>query len=188
MLKPITFLLQLFRKYSSVLRFIFMFLGSYFVFSMFYNAYLIFFRSETYFPDYLTHIVGVQSEALIKSFGYNSTVLPHQTEPSMKLFVNEVYLARIVEGCNSVSIIILFTAFILSFFGRLKSTIIYILAGAVIIYAMNIIRIAILAIGLYEYPQYSSILHSVVFPLIIYGTVFILWVIWVQIFSNSVKT
>ncbi|MDT0651016.1 exosortase family protein XrtF [Autumnicola edwardsiae] len=180
-------MLQLFRKYSSVLRFIFMFLGSYFVFSMFYNAYLIFFKSEVYFPDFLTHIVGVQSEALISSFGYNATVIPHQTEPSMKLFVNENYLARIVEGCNSVSIIILFTAFILSFFGKLKATLLYILAGSVIIYAMNIIRIAILAIGLYEYPQYSSFLHSIVFPLIIYGTVFILWVLWVQLFSKSVK-
>jgi exosortase family protein XrtF len=164
-----------------------MFLGSYFVFSMFYNAYLIFFKSEVYFPDFLTHIVGVQSEALISSFGYNATVLAHQTEPSVKLFVNENYLARIVEGCNSVSIIILFTAFILSFFGKLKATLLYILAGSVIIYAMNIIRIAILAIGLYEYPQYSSFLHSIVFPLIIYGTVFILWVLWVQLFSKSVR-
>jgi exosortase family protein XrtF len=105
----------------------------------------------------------------------------------MKLIVNEAYMARIVEGCNAISIIILFASFVLSFFGKLKLTLLYLLAGTVIIYAMNIIRIAILAIGIYEYPQYTEFLHSIIFPLIIYGTVFLLWVIWVRIYSRKQK-
>jgi len=129
--------------------------------------------------------VAKQSEALISSFGYNAQILPHQSELSMKLIVNDVYLARIVEGCNAISIIILFASFVLSFFGKLKLTLLYLLAGAVIIYAMNIIRIAILAIGIYEYPGYTDFLHSIIFPLIIYGTVFILWLIWVRIYSQK---
>jgi exosortase family protein XrtF len=131
--------------------------------------------------------VAKQSEILISSFGYNAQILPHQSELSMKLIVNEVYLARIVEGCNAVSIIILFIAFVLSFFGRLKLTLLYLLAGSVIIYAMNIIRIGILAVGIYEYPQHTEFLHSIIFPLIIYGTVFLLWVIWVRIYSQKQK-
>jgi len=129
--------------------------------------------------------VAKQSEALISSFGYNAQILPHQSELSMKLIVNDVYLARIVEGCNAISIIILFASFVLSFFGKLKLTLLYLLAGAVIIYAMNIIRIAILAIGIYEYPGYTDFLHSIIFPLIIYGTVFILWLVWVGIYSQK---
>jgi exosortase family protein XrtF len=131
--------------------------------------------------------VAKQSEILISSFGYNAQILPHQSELSMKLIVNEVYLARIVEGCNAVSIIILFIAFVLSFFGRLKLTLLYLLAGSVIIYTMNIIRIGILAVGIYEYPQHTEFLHSIIFPLIIYGTVFLLWVIWVRIYSQKQK-
>ncbi|WP_373059712.1 exosortase family protein XrtF [Zunongwangia sp. H14] len=181
-------MLKLFRKYGSVLRFMGMFLGSYFVFSMFYNAYLKFFRSEKYFPDFITHLVGVQSETIIDAFGYDGAVLPHKTELSMKLFVNDYYLARIVEGCNSISIIILFTAFILSFFGKPRPSLLYIFAGSVIIYAMNVLRIALLAIGLYELPQYTSFLHSIMFPLIIYGTVFILWLIWVRNYSKVRKS
>jgi len=180
-------LLKLFVKYKSVLRFIFMFLGSYLVFTLIYNLYLEFFRSPVYYPDYFTHLVAKQSEALINSFGYNAQILPHQSELSMKLIVNEVYLARIVEGCNAISIIILFAAFVLSFFGRLKVTLFYLLAGAVIIYAMNIIRIAILAVGIYEYTEYTEFLHSIIFPLIIYGTVFLLWIIWVRIYSRKQK-
>ncbi len=164
-----------------------MFLGSYLVLTLIYNLYLEFFRSPIYFPDYITHLVAKQSEILISSFGYNAQILPHQSELSMKLIVNEVYLARIVEGCNAISIIILFIAFVLSFFGRLKLTLLYLLAGSVIIYAMNIIRIGILAVGIYEYPQHTEFLHSIIFPLIIYGTVFLLWVIWVRIYSQKQK-
>lgn len=178
-------MLELFAKYKSVLRFIFMFLGSYLMFSVFYQLYLKHFSSEVYYPDIITHLVAKQSEILINSFGYDAHIQPNQFEPSMKLFVNNTYLARIVEGCNAVSIMILFTAFVLSFFGKLKMTLLFIFAGIVIIYAMNILRIAILAVGIYELPQHTEFLHSIIFPLIIYGTVFLLWVIWVRIYSKS---
>ncbi|MFD1094145.1 exosortase family protein XrtF [Salegentibacter chungangensis] len=180
-------MLQLFKKYNTVLRFIFIFLGSYFIFSLFYNGYLVFFRSSVYYPDFITHLVAKQSESLIKSLGYSADILPHQTELSMKLYVNKTYLARIVEGCNAISIMILFSSFILAFFGRLKLSLIYILAGSVLIYAMNLIRIALLAIGIYEYPEYASFSHSILFPLVIYGTVFFLWVLWVRIYANTRK-
>ncbi len=160
-----------------------MFLGSYLVFSVIYNLYLKYFRSPVYYPDYITHLVARQSESLINSFGYKAAIIPNKTELSMKLIVNETYLARIVEGCNAISIMILFAAFVLSFFGKLKLTLFYIFAGAVIIYGMNIIRIAILAVGIYEFPQHTEFLHSIIFPLIIYGTVFLLWVIWVRIYA-----
>jgi len=178
-------LLQLFKKYKSVLRFILIFLGSYFIFSILYNGYLEFFQSQKYYPDFFTHLVAVQSETIIESLGYTSKILPHQQELSMKLFINNVFLARVVEGCNAISVIILFISFVLSFFAKIKTTFLFILAGTVIIYAMNILRIALLAIGIYEYPQHSEFLHSIVFPLVIYGTVFLLWIIWVRIFSKT---
>lgn len=178
-------MLQLFAKYKSVLRFIFMFLGSYLVFSVMYHFYLEYFSSEEYYPDYITHIVAKQSQNLIAVLGYDAQVLPHQYELSMKLYVNNTFLARIVEGCNAVSIMILFASFVLSFFGKMKTTLLFIFAGLVIIYAMNIIRIAVLAVGIYELPQHTEFLHSIVFPLIIYGTVFLLWVIWVRIYSQN---
>lgn len=177
-------MLQLFKKYRSVLQFILIFLGSYFIFSVLYNGYLILFESSVYYPDFFTHLVALQSEAVIESLGYSSKISISPEEPSLQLYINEVFLARVIEGCNSISIIILFTSFILSFFAKLKVTLLYIFTGAVIIYTVNIIRIVILTIGIYEYPQYTTFLHSVIFPLIIYGTVFILWVIWVRLFSK----
>ncbi|HSP11726.1 MAG TPA: exosortase family protein XrtF [Salegentibacter sp.] len=178
-------MLKLFVKYKSVLRFILIFLGSYFILSLFYNWYLDVFKSEVYYPDYVTHMVARQTEMLISSFGYAAQIEPHQYHLSMKLMINDQYLAQIVEGCNAMSIMVLFIAFILAFFGRLKTTLAFLLAGLVIIYAMNIIRIAILSIGIYEFPQHTEFLHTIIFPLIIYGTVFLLWILWVYIYSKN---
>lgn len=178
-------MLQLFKKYKSVIRFILIFLGSYFIMSLFYNIYLELSNSSKYFPDFFTFLVSVQTEAVIEFLGYASKIIPHESEDSMKLFINDHFLVRIVEGCNSISIIILFTSFILAFFAEAKKSILFILAGSVIIYVMNIIRIAILTVGIYEYPHRGEFLHSIFFPLIIYGTVFLLWIIWVRIYSKT---
>jgi len=111
--------------------------------------------------------------------------VPHSTEPSVKLIVNGQYLARVVEGCNSVSVIILFVAFIVAFSGKWKTTFFYILSGSVLIYSVNLLRVVLLSMWLYHYPEYKEVLHAVVFPVIIYGMVFLLWVFWVNRFSKT---
>ena len=138
-----------------------------------------------YYPDFITNLVAKQSSELISSFGYEAEVMPHDTETSMKLYINQTYLARIVEGCNAVSIIILFIAFIISFSEKLKITVLFLVAGGTLIYAVNILRIAILAIAIYKYPEYTDTLHGVVFPAIIYGMVFLLWMIWVRMLPKT---
>lgn len=178
-------MLQLFTKYKPVLFFILTFLGSYFIFSLIYNIYLDFSGSSKYFPDFFTHLVAVQSQAVIESLGYPAHLVPHRGEDSVMVFINDLLLARIVEGCNSISVIILFTSFVLSFFSDVKSTLFFIIAGSVIIYVMNIVRIAFLTIGIFEYPGYAEFMHSILFPLVIYGTVFLLWIFWVRIFSKN---
>lgn len=179
---------QLFKKYASVIRFIFTFLGVYLILAFFYNLYLNNFESSTYYPDFLTYIVGVLSEMTISALGYETELSSGFPESTMHLMVNGKFVARIIEGCNSVSIIILFVSFMLAFFGRVKPTLFYILAGSLIIYITNIFRIGVLAVGIYEFPQHAHFLHSIAFPLIIYGTVFLLWVFWIAIYSKQIRT
>ena len=47
--------------------------------------------------------------------------------------------------------------------------------------------IALLSYALYYYPTYEELLHGTVFPLFIYGVVFLLWVFWVLKFSAYAK-
>jgi len=142
---------------------------------------------STYYPDYLTNLVAKQSESLLHTFGYNASIAPHPEEPSMKLIINNKFVARVVEGCNSISILILFISFMIAFAGKFKPTFLYILAGSVLIYVVNLLRIAILSIGLYHYPWRREELHTVIFPLIIYGMVFLLWMFWINRFSSLKK-
>ncbi len=135
----------------------------------------------------MTNLVAKQSESLLDSFGYETKVINHEEEASMKVIINDKYVARVVEGCNAISIIILFIAFIAAFSDTVRKTALFILAGSVLIYAINLIRIVVLSIGLYHYPWRKDILHTVIFPLIIYGTVFLLWMFWVNQFAKKVK-
>lgn len=181
-------LFRLVKKYAAVIRFIFIFLGTYLLFAFLYNLYLQKSGSGVDYPDYLTYLVALQSEALVDALGYNSEIKSGYPEITMHLIVNGKFVARIIEGCNAASIIILFVSFMLAFFGKPKPTLLYIFAGIVIIYVTNILRIALMAIGIYEYPWHSYFLHTIAFPLVIYGTVFILWVLWIRIYSNQIKT
>ncbi|MBV1923046.1 MAG: exosortase family protein XrtF [Flavobacteriaceae bacterium] len=172
-------------KYKSVIRFVTLFIGSYLIFLFLYSVYLKYAEGGNYHPDYITHLVAKQSSSLLNSIGYEAEVVPHSTLTSMQLFINKQYLAEIVEGCNSISVIILFLSFVIAFAQNIKKTILFLFSGAVLVYAVNVIRIAFLAVALYKFPEYQEVLHSVVFPGIIYGMVFILWLIWIRIISNT---
>jgi exosortase family protein XrtF len=80
-----------------------------------------------------------------------------------------------IEGCNAISIIILFSAFCCFFYGKNKGNFFFIL-GAIVIYILNVIRIALLSV-LFIATQKEGLLHGVLFPLFIYGVVFVLWLI-----------
>lgn len=178
---------RLIQKYAPVIRFIFTFLGTYLLLALIYNLYLQNFDSSTWYPDYLTHLVAIQSEALVDAFGYESEIRSGYPEATMHLIVEDKFVARIIEGCNAASIIILFVSFMLAFMGKIKTTLLFTFAGSVIIYITNILRIAFMAIGIYEYPQHAHFLHSIAFPLVIYGAVFLLWVLWILIYAKQIR-
>ena len=135
----------------------------------------------------ITKTVANQTKTLLSVFDYEVETLQHTEEMSMKVILNNTYVSRVIEGCNSISIIILFIAFIVAFRGGIKETIIFGTIGSIIIYGVNIIRISFLTAMIYEYQHYQDVLHNIVFPLIIYGTTFLLWIVWVHKFSNYKK-
>lgn len=135
----------------------------------------------------ITRVVAAHTEDVLNVLGYHVTTENHPEELSVKLIVSGNYTARVIEGCNSISVIILFIAFIIAFPGKLKATLLFSITGAVIIYNVNILRIGFLTMTLYKYPEEQMFLHNILFPLIIYGLVFFLWVVWVNLFSNYKK-
>ncbi|PSG90819.1 exosortase family protein XrtF [Aurantibacter aestuarii] len=175
---------SLLKEYRPVLKFIATFLGVYFLFTLAYKFYLDFSDGSLYYPDYFSNLVGQQTVKLLEVFGYDASLIKSH-EPVLNLVINNKNLAFISEGCNGISIIILFASFIISFSKDFKTTFIYIISGSVLIYIANLIRIVIIAIALYHYPWREEILHNVIFPGLIYSMVFVLWMFWVYRFNKT---
>ena len=176
-------------KYKNITLFLVKFFVAYFLLFTTYATYLN--KSQVKESGFqcasITTKVADQTVSVLRFFGYNVRSVQHDKEMSVKLLVDNQYIARVIEGCNSISIIILFIAFIIAFSGPKRSTLIYAIVGSFIIYVINILRIAFLTMMLYKYPEQQTMLHNLVFPSIIYGTTFLLWVIWVQKFSYHKK-
>lgn len=159
----------------------------YLIFTLIYKFYLNQFNVEKNEVDGITEFVSHKTKNTLVFFGKDCEVRKHELEASYKVLYSQKYLARIVEGCNAISVIILFASFIFAFSAKFKNTFLYILFGSALIFQLNIFRIALLTVGLYNYPEYEEFLHNIVFPVVIYGVVFILWIIWVIKFSAYAK-
>lgn len=172
-------------QFKPFLIFISTFFAAYILLTVIYKFYLNSF--EIIEVDGITNIVGHNVDQLMRLFNCDIKIFKSPFDPYLEVWYNQKYTLRIVEGCNAVSVLILFVSFVIAFSGKLKTTLFFILFGVFIIYLLNVLRIALLTVFLFHYPEHEHILHGVLFPLIIYGMVFILWIIWVNKFSKYAK-
>lgn len=170
-------------QYKPFLLFLGKFILSYMILTIIYQNYLNKFDAKNAEVDSFTQIVADQSLTVLSWFDSKSYSMPHLKEPSVKIIYKGQYISRIIEGCNAISVIILFISFVIAFTGKFKKTILFIILGSILIHLLNIVRIALLCVGLYHFPKLEHLLHGVIFPLVIYGVVFLLWVIWVNNYS-----
>ena len=168
--------------YKPFLVFLASFFLTYIVLTFLYQNYLGNFEENKL--DSITKIVGRNTEQVLLLFTNDASVQEIAPEPYLRLIYHQKYVARIIEGCNAISVIILFVSFIVAFSGKLIPTLLYLFGGSLIIYVLNVLRIAALSALIFYFPNQESLLHGVIFPLSIYGVVFILWLIWVRKFSK----
>lgn len=158
---------------------------TYLILTLVYQSYLNSFGDNKI--DSITTQVAKNTKQLLEVFNQDFNYKFDKSQSYILFFYKQKSIARIIEGCNAINIIILFIAFLVSFTGKLKTTLLYILFGIISIYILNIFRIAILCVLLNYYPGYEDLLHRIFFPLIIYGFVFVLWIIWITKFSFYAK-
>jgi exosortase family protein XrtF len=170
--------------YRPFLLFLGKFFLTYLILFFLYQFYLHSFDSSLNEVDGFTKWVAQTSSDVLVFFGYTAHVVHTVQSPCYNFYIDITFVSRIVEGCNGLSVIILFASFIVAFSTKLKPTFMYILSGSLLIGVLNILRVAIINLLLYYYPEYQTFLHDIFFPAIIYGVVFILWMIWVNKHSN----
>ena len=168
--------------YKPFLVFLASFFLTYIILTFLYQSYLSNFEKNKL--DSITKIVGRNTEQVLLLFTNDASIQEVSAEPYLRLVYHQKYVARLIEGCNGISVIILFISFVVAFSGKWIATMLFIFGGSLLIYILNVFRIAALSALIFYFPNQESLLHGVIFPLSIYGVVFILWLIWVRKFSK----
>ena len=170
--------------YKPFLLFLGKFLLTYLFLTFIYQSYLGQFDAKKFEIDGFTKLVAKQSKDVLLFFKYDANIETSTKEASVNLFYNNRIMARIIEGCNGLSVVILFVSFVIAFSGKVKLTFLYVICGSLLIHILNVFRISLLCVLMYYFPKQEHFLHGVLFPLFIYGVVFLLWIIWVNKFSK----
>lgn len=172
----------MFKDFKPVLIILLRFLLIYLTFLGLYQMYLNYFSGQGLDP--VSKWIANQITAVQNGLGYQSVMVDQPERETSWFFVDGQYRSRMVEGCNAISVMILFLAFIFAFYNGLK-TFLFAIAGIVILHIMNVLRIVGLNSVIIEYPKYIKIGHDYFFPAIIYGSVVILWLIWIKFFTKK---
>lgn len=165
------------KDFKPVLKIFLRFIVIYLVLLGIYQLYL---NQQVGLDSYSVHVSN-QCTRLQNAIGYESQMVPQPEYKTSWYYVSGDYVTRMVEGCNAVSIMIMFVAFIFAFYKGAK-TFLFAGLGLVLLYVLNIIRIAGINIAAVEHPEYLKTLHDYAFPAVIYGGVVVLWLVWIKFF------
>jgi exosortase/archaeosortase family protein len=84
------------------------------------------------------------------------------------------------RGCLGRNLMGLFTGFLLVYPGNNISKIWFIPFGLLIIYFLNVLRIAALLLTEVFWPEYMDINHHLVFKVVVYSLIFLMWYWWIR--------
>lgn len=168
------------KDFLPVLKILLRFVVIYIVFVLLYQLYLNNYENDVVDP--FTRWVAKQVVFVQDLFGFPTNLVDNLKLHSVLFQTDGKFTTRMVEGCNVISVAILFSAFISAFYKGAK-TFLFVFSGWVILHFLNVFRIALLNIIYIKYPQYEKIGHDYLFPAIIYGGVVALWLIWIKFFA-----
>lgn len=97
-------------------------------------------------------------------------------------------LLGIYQACNGLELMVLYAGFILCFSGFWPRKLLYILAGVLGLYLINVLRCFLLANIVLYFPNHFDFAHKYFFNLTIYSLTFVLWVFYVRGLKQKVVT
>ena len=95
--------------------------------------------------------------------------------------------AWVGNACNGIPLFVLFTGFVLAFPGPVSKKLLFIPMGILSIHILNIFRVVGLILIQGYAPGELDFNHTYTFTIIVYGYIFVLWMVWVNYFSKIRK-
>jgi len=124
--------------------------------------------------DQLTDIVQYGAVKLLSLFHSDVATRGHY------ILLNGKKAVSIARQCNGLELIVLYLGFIICLPSSAKRMLIYSIVGIVVIYILNIIRAALLAVMYAESHSMTDFAHHYVFKIAIYAVVFYGWVLYMK--------
>jgi exosortase family protein XrtF len=168
------------KDFKPVLGILLRFIIIYLVLLFAYQFYLNSFKGEGLDP--FSRMIAEQVRHFQNSIGYPTQLYNDIPKEQVWFYVKSDYATRMVEGCNAISVMILFVSFVFAFYKGVK-TFVFVFIGLILLYIMNLVRIIGLNLVMTDYKQYGKISHDYIFPAAIYGCVVVLWLVWIKFFA-----
>ena len=149
-----------------------------FLFILYNNFYLSFYSDLI---DPYTYWLSLSVDRILELIGYKFTLNTYNGPNCIYFWWNNRPIFGITEGCNGISITMLFISFIIAFKGPTHAMLRYLILGTLVITIINFLRVIVLGVLFVNYPKVSAICHDVLFPSGIYGVIFLLWIYWIKI-------
>jgi exosortase family protein XrtF len=165
------------------------------LFALWKFVYLFFWAQPRTLDGPLTNTVGSQSVWILNQIyqtkGFKATPVvavtrmegEYQVAKVSKIDKDGKHLLNIADDCNGLELFILYIGFILSMPATFKRKGIYLLGGVIIIHVVNLLRCVGLSALLMHWDKYFDLAHHYIFKIMVYSTIFILWVR----FSNNLS-
>ncbi len=173
----------LFSMNRAFLRFIFGTVGSYVLWFILYEFVL---KPNGRLDHILTENISIVTCYLLNIGGYDSYYTIGKKLGETYIFLNNDILptVRIGAACNGLEMLVIFSFFVAWYPGNTFIKACFIGGGLILIHALNILRNFVLTILAIDRSIYFELFHRYIFIFLIYGSIFILWMIWANFLSK----
>ncbi|MEI6508503.1 MAG: exosortase family protein XrtF [Bacteroidota bacterium] len=170
-------------KEKQLIKFLLFSVGLYLVWFVLYEFWL---KNDGHLDQLITENITIIISWMLKLTGYDVHYTQAHKLGETFIFLNPNIFPflRVGASCNGLELFILFTIFIICYPGNAKVKLVYIIIGNIIIHLLNIFRNYILALMVLHQSTYFDLFHRYVFIFFVYGSIFILWMIWTNKYSK----
>ena len=170
---------------------------SFILFVVWKGLYLLLWSEKRTLDDPLTQMVAKHSVWVLNQITPGNTFT---AKPMIagKNFEGEIQVSRvsridrngkpimnIADECNGLELFVLYFGFLLAMPAVIKRKIWFGLCGILIIHVVNILRCVGLGLLLMNWDTYFDIAHHYIFKIMVYATIFILWIVFSKNLSFS---
>ena len=130
----------------------------------------------------LCNDIAGASVLLLRGFGFDATLSP--TNANLVMMSGQPAVV-VWPACNGLVLYALFGGFVLAFPGPWQRKLWFIPGGVLLIWLLNVGRVAALAINHHYSHQTVDFNHHYTFTFIVYGCIFGLWMLWARRLSGT---